>query len=177
MMSIYFVLFLYRGDLHINLANIAMKLGDSLYKHVTNEYPTKKENKTTIEELVKELLTCYLEDEKCNLFSAASPPGVNFFNTVFPLYVGVESNKNIITVLTGRLLAFLTGQQYPNMTSQECAEHKLAWMGGYDSKGICVKNNINYSQAISPAFLIEGKCVLLITKVLLLIFYIYFDRL
>ncbi|KAF7987839.1 hypothetical protein HCN44_003702 [Aphidius gifuensis] len=143
------------GDLHINLANIAMKLGDSLYKYVTNDDPTKVINKTIVEDLVKELLTCYLEDEKCNLFVASSPFGVNFLNPVFPLYVGVESNQNAITSVTGRLMIFLTSEKYPNMTSQECVPHKFAWLSGYDSKGICIKNNIKYSRAISPAFLIE----------------------
>ncbi|XP_011297726.1 nicastrin [Fopius arisanus] len=134
------------------LTRIAIKLGDVLYKHVTGvESPGG--NESFIEGLISEMLSCYTGDTKCNLFRAASPPGVKLENQPLSLYVSVATSPNRATSLTGQLLALLTGVKM-NMTAHECHEHRLAWMGGYSFNGSCINSTVNYTSAVSPAFII-----------------------
>ncbi|XP_074109466.1 nicastrin [Cotesia typhae] len=146
-----------RKQINKTLAHVAIKLGDVLYEKVTGQ-KSPSSNVTIIEELINEMLFCYLESAKCNLFQAASIPGYNKLpNHTYPLYVGVSSSLNHATSITGQLLALLTGEKLPNMTANECNEHRLAWMGGYNNfTGICINSTVNYTAAVSPAFIIDG---------------------
>ncbi|XP_015123019.1 nicastrin [Diachasma alloeum] len=136
------------------LANIAVKLGDVLYEHVTGD-KSPGGNGTFIEELITEMLSCYLTSAQCSLFQAASPPGVKPVNHPLPLYVSVATSRNPATSLTGQLLALLTGEML-NMTAHECHDHRLTWMGGYSFNGVCINSTVNYTSAVSPAFIIPG---------------------
>ncbi|KAK0078070.1 hypothetical protein PV326_009606, partial [Microctonus aethiopoides] len=144
-----------KQQLNKTLANIAIKLGDLLYEKVTGEKPSSG-NSTVIEELVTEMLSCYLISAQCNLFQAASSPGVKLSNQLFSLYVGVNGAPNIATMYTAQLLALLTGEKLPEMSAQECVDHRLSWMGGYNFTGICINSTVTYTPAVSPAFIIDG---------------------
>lgn len=102
------------------------------------------------------MLFCYLESARCALFRAASSPGTKLTNHILPLYVGVNRVTNPATSLTGQLLAFLTGEQLPEMNATTCHEKHLAWMGGYNFTGLCINSTVNFSTATSPAFIING---------------------
>ncbi|XP_008557145.1 nicastrin [Microplitis demolitor] len=144
-----------KKEINTTLTRVAMKLGDVLYEKITGK-KSPSSNVTIIEELISEMLFCYLKSAKCNLFQAASPPGSKLPNHTYPLYVGVNSSPNHATSLTGQLLALLTGEKLPNMTANKCNQLRLAWMGGYNFTGICINSTVNYTTAISPAFTIEG---------------------
>ncbi|XP_063978988.1 nicastrin [Diachasmimorpha longicaudata] len=143
-----------RETLNKTLTRIAVKLGDVLYEHVTGS-KSPGGNDTFIEELITQMLSCYLTNPMCNLFQAASLPGAVLESNPLPLYVSVINNPNEATSLTGQLLVLLTGKQL-NMTVQECLNHRLCWMGGYSFNGVCVNSTVNYTSAVSPAFIIPG---------------------
>lgn len=114
-----------------------------------------------LKDLISEMLSCYLESAKCTLFRASSAPNVKLINQILPLYVGVHRAPNPATSLTGQLLAFLTGEKLFEMNETTCHENRLAWMGGANFSGLCINSTVNYSAAISPAFIIDGRLLIL----------------
>ncbi|EFN84844.1 nicastrin [Harpegnathos saltator] len=145
------------GTLATDLARIAFQVANELYREVTGtEPPLQPDAQSTVEDLVVEMLHCYLESAKCNLFRAASVPGVKLIDQVLSLYVGVHRAPNVATSLTGQLLALLTGEKLYDMNETTCHENRLAWMGGPNFTGLCINSTVNYSAAVSPAFIIEG---------------------
>ncbi|XP_016844807.1 nicastrin [Nasonia vitripennis] len=139
-----------------SLAKIATTLGNELYRLITNSSIPPSTNTSLVTELVSELLPCYLVSARCPLFQAASPPGTILPDQVLPMYVSVIRSDNAATTLTGQLLAVLTGEQYPHMNTSTCLEKHLLWMAGRNLSGLCINATVNYSNAVSPAFLIEG---------------------
>ncbi|XP_076223898.1 nicastrin isoform X2 [Nomia melanderi] len=143
--------------LAVALANVSICVAEILYENVTGK-PSPSMNETIrldIEKHISEMLSCYLESAKCNLFQAASPPGAKIINQVLPLYVGVHRVLNTATTLTGQLLAFLTRKEL-DLNETACYEKHLIWMAGYNRTGICINSTVNYSAAMSPAFIIDG---------------------
>ncbi|KAL2715967.1 nicastrin isoform X1 [Vespula squamosa] len=145
----------YMNSLASNLTKVAVSLAEVLYSNVTGHDKVSTGNITWVENLISEMLSCYLESAKCNLFHAASSPGTKLADQVLPLYVSVHRVPNTVTILTGQLLAFLTGKNMSDMNESACYDHHLAWMGGYDLTGICINSTVNYSIALSPAFTIS----------------------
>ncbi|XP_014489410.1 PREDICTED: nicastrin isoform X2 [Dinoponera quadriceps] len=140
-----------------DLAKIALQVANELYREVTGTEPAPQPDaRSTVEDLVADMLHCYLESAKCNLFRAASVPGVKLINQVLSLYVGVHRAPNVATSLTGQLLALLTGEKLYDMNETTCHENRLAWMGGPNFTGLCINSTVNYSAAVSPAFIIAG---------------------
>ncbi|XP_011700001.1 PREDICTED: nicastrin isoform X2 [Wasmannia auropunctata] len=141
-----------------DLAKIALQVANELYQAVTGEAPPPQpaaELPIPMETLVADMLHCYLESAKCPLFRAASAPSAKLIDQVLPLYVGVHRALNIATTLTGQLLAYLTGEKLYEMNESTCHENRLAWMGGQNFTGLCINSTVNYSTAVSPAFIIE----------------------
>ncbi|XP_058805891.1 nicastrin isoform X2 [Phymastichus coffea] len=135
-----------------SLARVASKLGEELYR-IATKGKTPPSNYTFVEELVGELLPCYLVSARCPLFRAASPVGAKLPNQVFPMYTSVVKNDMVWTTLTGQLLALLTGEHFPHLnTSAVCVEKHLLWMAGYNFSGACINATANFSLAVSPAF-------------------------
>ncbi|XP_014607330.1 PREDICTED: nicastrin isoform X1 [Polistes canadensis] len=141
------------NDLASSLTNISVTLAETLYYNVTGvKAPSGDVNR--IENIISEMLSCYLESAKCNLFHAASSPGTKLADQILPLYVSVHRVPNTVTILTGQLLALLTGEIL-EMNETACYDHHHAWMGGYNLTGICINSTVNYSIALSPAFIIS----------------------
>lgn len=151
----------FRNDstLPSHLAKIAIQVANELYQTVTGEVAPKSaaDLSMSLEDLVAEMLYCYLETAKCNLFYAASMPGTKLINQVLPLYVGVYRAPNFATTLTGQLLAFLTGEKLLEMNETTCHVNRFIWMNGNNFTGLCINSTVNYSTAVSPAFIIEGR--------------------
>ena len=141
------------------MARIAISLGNTLFNLTSRTPPTGGINATMLETFIKDVLPCYLESAKCLPFEAATPPGTQLPDRVLPLYVSVSRNDNLATTLTRLLLSLLTGTKYPSYNQTVCIEKELLWMANYDKTGICVKSTANYSFAISPAFVIDGKLI------------------
>lgn len=141
-----------------DLAKIALQVANELYRAVTGEAPQPQPADLPIpmEKLIADMLYCYLESAKCTLFRAASAPNAKLVDQVLPLYVGVHRALNIATTLTGQLLAYLTGEKLYEMNESTCHENRLAWMGGQNFSGLCINSTVNYSTAVSPAFIIDG---------------------
>lgn len=137
------------------MANVSMTLGNELYKSIVGKDAPGR-NTSTVEKLVLNILSCYLESAWCTLFRAATPPGKKFSDRPFPLYVSVAKMDNGVTIFTRQLLAFLTGTPVPGMNSTECYDHRLNWMAGYKFTGMCFNSTVFYSEALSPAFIIES---------------------
>ncbi|XP_011350687.2 nicastrin isoform X6 [Ooceraea biroi] len=109
-----------------------------------------------LEDLVAEMLYCYIQSAKCTRFHAASTSGAKLINQILPLYVSVHRAPNAATTLTGQLLALLTGEKLSDMNETTCYKNRLAWMGGYNFTEICINSTVNYSIAVSPAFIIDA---------------------
>lgn len=139
-----------------SLSKVAFNLGNELHRLITGTTPSKP-NMTFVEELIEQILPCYLESANCPLFKAASVPGTKLPNQVLPMYVSVIRTDNAATMLTAQLLALLTSVHHKNLNAAQCAEKHLLWMAGYDFNGLCINATANYSSAISPAFIIEGE--------------------
>lgn len=142
-----------------DLAKIALQVANELYRAVTGEEPQPADLsiESNLKNLTAEMLYCYLESAKCTLFRAASAPNAKLVDQVLPLYVGVHRALNIATTLTGQLMAYLTGEKLYDMNETMCHENRLAWMGGENFSGLCIISTVNYSTAVSPAFIIKGK--------------------
>ncbi|XP_043290145.1 nicastrin [Venturia canescens] len=136
------------------LTNLAIKLGDLLYYNVTGKKSPTTEIKP-VQDRVAEMLSCYLVSANCSLFRAAISPGSKLADQVLSLYVGVTRSPNVATSLTGQLLVSLTGIKLPNMTASECSENRFSWMGGSNFTGLCINSTVNYTAAVSPAFIIN----------------------
>lgn len=147
-----------------DLAKIALQVADELYWNVMGKQPAPRADlRSTVEDLVAEMLYCYLESIDCNLFRAASAPGTKLIHQILSLYVGVPRSPSIATSLTGQLMALLTGEGLYEMNETTCHENHLAWMAGYNFTGLCINSTVNYSIAVSPAFIIEGRCYSIIS--------------
>ncbi|CAL1681355.1 unnamed protein product [Lasius platythorax] len=146
-----------RSALASDLAKIALQVANELYRMVTGKQdPQPADLPISLENLTAEMLDCYLENAKCTLFRASSAPSAKLINQVLTLYVGVHRAPNPATYLTGQLLAFLTGEKLFEMNETTCHENRLVWMSGTNFTGLCINSTVNYSAAISPAFIIDG---------------------
>lgn len=108
---------------------------------------------------MQQLLPCYLENSNCELFLAALPPGSKLFDQILSMHVSVSVRLEIdVAYLTKQAFALLTGELMPKLDLNACTEKHLAWMAGFDFKGVCVNYTVNSSLAYSPAFIINGMC-------------------
>lgn len=124
---------------------------------VTGENATSHSNFTEeVEHLIHIILPCYLDSAQCPPFQAASAPLTNLPNYTLPMYVNVIRSENYITSLTGLLFTFLTGDKFKNLNASECHRKHLSWVSNFDSKGLCINTTLIYSDAVSPAFIIDG---------------------
>lgn len=147
------------GPLAVTLAKVALQVANQLYWDVTGEQPTPPSDLlTTTEYIVEEMLYCYLERLDCDLFRAILIPGLKVTHQIWSLYVGVHRSPNVATSVTGQLLTLLTGKEVSGMNETACYDNHLVWMNGYNLTGSCINSTVNYSIAVSPAFIIEGKC-------------------
>ncbi|XP_011350678.2 nicastrin isoform X4 [Ooceraea biroi] len=143
--------------LKIDTTTLSWTTGKILVLIVTGESaPQSADLPIPLEDLVAEMLYCYIQSAKCTRFHAASTSGAKLINQILPLYVSVHRAPNAATTLTGQLLALLTGEKLSDMNETTCYKNRLAWMGGYNFTEICINSTVNYSIAVSPAFIIDG---------------------
>lgn len=143
---------------HIQLAirNVSSSLAFSLYKMVTGTEYTAELGANPY--LIDEMLFCFLQSAKCPLFqSIVKDPKVVSFPPLPPQrYVSVQGSLSSGTFgWTYRLLGYLTGRPEPHATKDNCTVMPLNWFAGFDGQGECLRTTQNFSNAYSPAFLIE----------------------
>ncbi|XP_026281951.1 nicastrin isoform X2 [Frankliniella occidentalis] len=144
------------------LTNLTNTLANSLFEHVSGKpYPGAA---LADPALVDELLYCYLEQSNCSLFQSAG----NSISPAKPLsyYVGVSHVPTPVPVLSGSALALLTGSPtsynetycHNNVSTDQVYQYIWASSKWNDSASpkVCLQTTMNFSAAVSPAFVIEG---------------------
>lgn len=146
------------------LANVSTTLAHSLYEHVTNE--TYFGSLTADKNLVDELLHCYLEQSNCSLFQSAVGGSSVGEGKPLSYYVGVSHVYTLVSILTGAAMALLTGSP-TNFNQTDCHNnastdqvYQYIWVSSLwndsTSSQVCLKTTMNFSSAVSPAFIIDG---------------------
>ncbi|KAK3912031.1 Nicastrin [Frankliniella fusca] len=149
-------------SIQLYLRNLTNTLAHTLYEHVTG----KPYVGAAIADLslMDELLYCYLEQSNCTLFQSAG----NTISPAKPLsyYVGVKHVPGLVPVLSGSVLALLTGTQtsfnethcHNNVSTDQVYQYIWANSKWNDSASpkVCLQTTMNFSDAVSPAFVIEG---------------------
>lgn len=147
------------------LTDVSTTLAHSLAEHVTGVPYTGVAVANS--SLVDELLYCYLEQSNCSLFQSAT--GGNSVGVGKPLsyYVGVYHVPALVPLLTGAALALLTGtptshnetECHNNASTDQVFQYIWVvsphWQDPTSAK-VCLQTTMNFSAAVSPAFVIEG---------------------
>ncbi|KAM3966462.1 nicastrin [Aphomia sociella] len=150
-----------KTEIQVKIAYLANAVARTLYKEVVgNPYAG---NLSASAHLVDEMLYCFLRSQACRLLLAAdyATSGSredNLPERPAPLYVGVAAWSSTAPVFAGHLLALLAGKHLPNNRSS-CDElrdtnYSYYWLRGWNNSGVCIQTTMNFSQALSPAFMI-----------------------
>ncbi|XP_050440405.1 nicastrin [Adelges cooleyi] len=146
------------ADISNTLAKISTSLGSSLYSFVTNS--TYNGNNNVDPEYIKKLLDCYVKSTNCTLFQSLTslplpdrPPNY---------YISIDLITNTITTLTRLLLSSFGSSKIESVLNEEdCNTYETKpgfsalWLKGNFYNG-CYSTTSNYTDAISPAFIIPG---------------------
>ncbi|KAJ0181165.1 hypothetical protein K1T71_003250 [Dendrolimus kikuchii] len=145
----------------VKISRVATAFAKTLYQKVTGK--AYYGNITASAHLVDEILYCLLMSQACRLLYAVdfaqSEGGEEKMPTrAPPLYVGVAPVENTAPTFAGHLLALLTGQQL-NLNKTGCDAppqpgYSKYWLRGWNHTGVCIQTTMNFSQALSPAFVI-----------------------
>lgn len=150
-----------------SLSNVSIGLGNELYRTATGNSPLESEvaaHTTAVRKLLGHILDCYLVSAKCELFEAASAPDTKISDYLLPLYINVARTENPSTYFTSQVMKLLTGDKVSAKNASECHDQNMEWVSGFDKNGTCINATVNYSAAVSPAFIIPGmKNAILIT--------------
>lgn len=134
--------------------------------------------------LINELLHCYLDTAKCDLFEAARTPSMPLRTAVpdvpWPMYVGVDWRSQYHGIYTRNVLALLTGERLsedyrldnctrPETQDQDAFEYLFlkteetpSWWdqskpcNESEECGFCYKTLSFIGPAVSPAFVIDN---------------------
>ncbi|XP_073943574.1 nicastrin [Choristoneura fumiferana] len=147
------------NEAQVKIARVASALAWTLYRQVTGQ-PYGGDYSVSAH-LVDELLYCFLENKSCRLLTAAdygeAPAAEESVPRPVPLYVGVVTWASNAAAFAGHLLTLLTGTQLSvNKTvcdANTSPDNSYYWLRGWNNSGVCIETNMNFSEAISPAFL------------------------
>ena len=166
-----------------HISKLSVALAEFLYETASGEgrnarIPTFDSD----ENLINELLHCYLDTANCTMFNAASnsatPPYVGPFpKSPYPQYVGVDIKSQYHGMFTRNVLALLTGEIQEDIESEEKCKtpedqdiYEYIFLKGLTepedwesvvpcnmtgSCGYCYKTLSFRKMAVSPAFTIE----------------------
>lgn len=147
----------------ILLTNISTILARTLYELATNKSGSHiHANSTT----VSHLLYCYILNSNCPLFHMILDEETSERFQKIPemnLYVSVKHNIKPLTYITETMLSYFLGDKLENVTKSQCKSKsngtkKAHWMqgSGKPREGFCLVAATRYSEAVSPAFVIDG---------------------
>ncbi|XP_053601840.1 nicastrin [Plodia interpunctella] len=148
------------SDVQVKIARLATALAHTLHEQVADV--AYAGNVTASAHLVDEMLYCFLVSQSCRLLAAADyhsgARAEPLPAAAAPLYVGVAAWGSTAPVFAGHLLALLAGQPLPaNRTlcdAQSDQDYSYYWLRGWNDSGVCIQTTMNFSQAVSPAFII-----------------------
>lgn len=143
------------------IANLSQTLAQTLYVLMNDIKPDEVPVQGLADpKLVDKLLHCYLDTKDCTVFRAAANRQ-KIENKPASMYVGVSVWASDVVTLTGHTLALLVNQT-ANRTKETCQNdlddmvYQYFWMNNTfdesNSTGACIKTTMNFSVAISPAF-------------------------
>ncbi|XP_047523406.1 nicastrin [Pieris napi] len=141
----------------VKISRIANALAQTLYKRVTGKPFVGVVD--TSAHMVDEMLHCFLQTSSCRLLQAADFMGTDQHKAdgPAPLYVGVATWASTPAVYAGHLLALLTGVHLDNNKTvcDELSEPGFSYyyLRGWNNTGVCIQTTMNFSQAVSPAFI------------------------
>ncbi|XP_045455287.1 nicastrin [Melitaea cinxia] len=144
------------SEAQVKIARVATALAYTLYQRVTGKPYTGTVSASA--HLVDEMLYCFLQSQACRLLAAADYGSSEETpaERPVPLYVGVATWASTPAVYAGHLLALLTGtHRAVNRTACDQLHEpgfSYYWLKGWNHSGICIQTTMNFSQAISPAF-------------------------
>jgi len=168
----------------VHLAKVAEVVAEFVF---TKTYKDQHEHFQINRTLINELLHCYVQSAKCKLFSLSCTKEVSQIPKVssnpFSQYVGTDKSQTLHTAMTGRLLAYLTGEtkdrkEMPTQDSCTSNFDQDIWEYYYlrnDYNGLCqlcsdtnsecnaaevtcgvCKRSLTFSmRAVSPGFMIK----------------------
>jgi len=168
----------------VHLAKVAEVVAEFVF---TKTYKDQHEHFQNNRTLINELLHCYVQSAKCKLFSLSCTKEVSQIPKVssnpFSQYVGTDKSQILHTAMTGRLLAYLTGEtkdrkEMPTQDSCTSNFDQDIWEYYYlrnDYNGLCqlcsdtnsecnaaevtcgvCKRSLTFSmRAVSPGFMIK----------------------
>lgn len=151
------------SDIQVKLSRLATVLARTLYQRITGKQYNG--NFTASAHLVDEMLYCFLRSQACRLLLAAeyvenAGADEQLPAQPAPLYVGVAAAATTAPVFAGHLLALLTGTHLDvNQTgcyANTDPGYSTYWLRGWNHSGVCIQTTMNFSQAVSPAFIISG---------------------
>ncbi|XP_052737309.1 nicastrin [Bicyclus anynana] len=145
-------------EAQVKIANLATTLAHTLYQQIAGKPYTGTVKASA--HLVDEMLYCFLRSQACRLLLAAdyaSSPDEPPAERPLPLYVGVAAWASPPAVYAGHLLALLTGGHLRGNKS-DCDNRadtgfSYYWLRGWNHSGVCIETTMNFSQAVSPAFI------------------------
>lgn len=82
-----------------------------------------------------------------------------YFNILlyFCRYISVAGSPQEASGWSYRLMGYLLSDVVENATETNCVHLPNYWFAGFTGHGECRRTTQNYSLALSPAFLIEGR--------------------
>ncbi|KAI0213353.1 Nicastrin [Lamellibrachia satsuma] len=121
---------------------------------------------------VRGLLHCFLTTPQCELFNRTMKEAENMdelSNTTYTFYLGsINTGQNALSMLAWHLMTYFLGDHNMTVSEDHCKAlekdkmFKYTWMQGeivdeatQVRQGICVKGNVHYLEAVSPAFLVD----------------------
>ncbi|KAL1502773.1 hypothetical protein ABEB36_007871 [Hypothenemus hampei] len=142
------------------VGNIALMLARSLCEQIAGNFC----NQSTVPDLnlVDELFHCYLEDPNCKVHKAVQKGTLP--KSPLSLYVGVENVRNFLPNIVALTLAWFTGERLGPSSSNCTIQHRNHIYRYYNmstdidnlEKMSCYQATVNLSEAVSPAFIIDG---------------------
>ncbi|XP_069354444.1 nicastrin isoform X1 [Maniola hyperantus] len=145
-------------EAQVKIAGLATALAHTLYQQLAGKPYTGTVKASA--HLVDEMLYCFLRSQACRLLLAAdyaSSAEEPLAERALPLYVGVAAWASPPAVYAGHLLALLTGSHL-HVNRSACDKNadtgfSYYWLRGWNRSGVCVETTMNFSQAVSPAFI------------------------
>ncbi|BFZ13785.1 hypothetical protein BsWGS_16824 [Bradybaena similaris] len=158
------------------ISNLSTTLALYLYKESMGSPPPEElvHNMTADALTVTNLLYCFLVSPNCEMFiesvDETNLDSLQKSKQPFSFYVSVNTHTNEVTQLVKNILARFTGDLLPN-SHEDCTvpdidqRYSYVWMQGKlvvdksgksHREGWCVKSLVHYTEAVSPAFKIDG---------------------
>ncbi|CAH2099957.1 unnamed protein product [Euphydryas editha] len=145
------------SEAQVKIARVATALAHTLYKRVTGKSYTGSVSASA--HLVDEMLHCFLQSQACRLLAAAEfgASEESAAERAAPLYVGVAAWAGAPAGHAAHLLALLAGApRAANRTACDRLDEpgfSYYWLKGWNHSGVCIQTTMNFSQAVSPAFI------------------------